>query len=428
MRAGCVRWSICGFLLAISTHAFITRMAMSVAAQRIQIQFGLSNLEVGWILSSFILGYGVVQLPAGVLTDRVGPHRLLALTLGGWSAFHFLTGMAGWMAWLAQSSITAPLMAIRFVMGIAQAAVLPCAIKTVSRWMPLDERATANGSVMMGLGIGGAVTPPLMVALMSRYDWQFPFYLLGCIGIVLALGWRWYGRDSPEEHQSVGAAELARIGRRAAAESRPSTPWRALFTSRSVWCLALSYGMAGYASYVFFTWFFLYVVNVRKVDIRSGGYWATLPSIAIAVMTPLGGRLSDRLTAKYGKRRGRLTVVLLGATAASLLILIGARVADARMAVVLLALGAGCHLAAQTPSWAASIDLAPSHSATLFGIMNTLAQFTGAAAPVVTPAIAARFGWVRALDFAAAMAALVGVLWIFVQPEKPVSRQPLKRE
>jgi len=111
----------------------------------------------------------------------------------------------------------------------------------------------------------------------------------------------------------------------------------------------------------------------------------------------------------------------MGVLAASTLIVLGARVADAWLSVILLSLGAGCHLAAQTPSWAATIDLAPSHSATLFGIMNTMAQATGALAPVLTPLIAARFGWVAALDFAACMSAVAGLLWIFVRPEKRIA-------
>jgi ACS family glucarate transporter-like MFS transporter len=397
-----VRWLICGYLLAISSHAFITRMSMGVAAQPIQVEFGLTNVQVGWVLSAFILGYGVVQLPVGILTDRIGPHRLLAVTLAAWSAFHFVTG-------LAAGSIVLALMTIRFVMGIAQATVLPCSIKTIARWMPLEERATANGFFMMGLGIGGAATGPLIVAIMMMSNWRVPFYLFGAIGIALAFGWWRFGSDSPE-------------GRNVARNSvkRVPTPWRELLGSRSVWCLALSYGVGGYAAYVFFTWFFLYVVNVRQVDIRAGGYWSALPYVMIAIMTPLGGKVSDALTLRYGKRRGRLWVVLIGASMAALLIVIGGRVEDARLAVVLLSFGAGFHLFAQAPSWAAAIDVAPEHSGTLFGIMNTLAQFAGACAPVLTPTIAERFGWTSALDFAALMAATTGALWLAVRPERPI--------
>lgn len=397
-------------------------MGMSVAVKPIQSEFGLSNLEVGWVLSAFILGYGVVQLPVGVLTDRMGPHRLLALSLFLWSALHGLTALAQQLSWPPYWSVLQALMVVRFVMGVAQATVLPCANKTIARWMAPDERASANALSMMGLGIGGGITPPLTVALIVLYGWQAPFLIAAVVGVALSAFWLWFGRNTPEEHPQVSQGELAHIrgAPKAAVALRTPTPWRALLTNRSTWCLALSYGMAGYPSYVFFTWFYLYLVNARNVDVRAGGYWSALPYLAIATMVPLGGRLSDWLSIRWGKRRGRLSVVLFGALTASALIVIGSRLEDARAAVVLLSIGAGFHLFAQTPSWAASIDLAPSHSATLFAIMNTMAQAIGAAAPVLTPLIAERFGWNSALDFAAFMAAMAGVFWIFVRPEKPL--------
>jgi len=87
------------------------------------------------------------------------------------------------------------------------------------------------------------------------------------------------------------------------------------------------------------------------------------------------------------------------------------------------ALGAGFHLFSQTPSWAAAIDIAPQHSGTLFGIMNTMAQLTGACAPVLTPVIAEKFGWTNALDFVALMTGNVGALWLGLRPEHPLAGQ-----
>ena len=75
-----------------------------------------------------------------------------------------------------------------------------------------------------------------------------------------------------------------------------------------MWALALSYGVAAYTSYVFFTWFYLYLVNVRGMTKTAGGYWAGLPYVAVAVGTIAGGRLSDWLTLRYGKRFGRLAL------------------------------------------------------------------------------------------------------------------------
>lgn len=398
---------------------------MSVAAQKIQVDGGLTNIQIGSILSAFILGYAVLQFPVGLLVDKLGPYRVLLFSILGWSGFTLLTGAAGW---LAPSKLPAGLIVTRLAAGAAQAGVLTCVIKCVGRWMPPGERATGNGLSMMGLGLGGALSPPLIVGLTSAYDWPFAFLFLGGAGLAIGAVWLWYGRDTPQQHRSVNLAELKYIGgasfERPGARRSAAAPWRLLFSSRSVWALALSYGVAGYTSYVFFTWFFLYLVNVRNMSVAQGGIWGGLPYVAVTIGTLTGGRVCDFLTTRLGRRQGCLSVVLVGEGLAALLISFGGRVEDAHAAVVLISLATGLHLFGQSASWAAAVDLAPAHAGMLFGAMNTLAQIAGTTAPIATPAIAARFGWVAALDFAAAMVVLAAALWMLVDPSRPVIADP----
>ena len=126
--------------------------------------------------------------------------------------------------------------------------------------------------------------------------------------------------------------------------------------------------------------------------------------------------------------RRKLTVwrVLAFLFLAAALIVAGARVEDARVAMIFLALAAGLHLFGQTSSWAAAIDMSPSHPATLFGLMNTTAQTAGAVAPVMTPFLAQTIGWTHALDFAAGMALLTGILWLWVRPDRPLPENDIE--
>jgi ACS family glucarate transporter-like MFS transporter len=244
--------------------------------------------------------------------------------------------------------------------------------------------------------------------------------------MLIAVLWFWYARDTPEKHREVSEAELQRIrAGRDAASSEVDAPWRwgPVLRSRSIWALVLSYGVAGYPSYVFYTWFYLYIANVRHVDPAAGGYWSMLPFLAIVVLTPLGGKVSDVLVTRFGKRLGRASVGIAGSVTAAVLIATGARIADARVAMACLALAAGFHLFGQTPAWAATIDLAPARPATLFGFMNTTAQAAGAVAPVLTPFLAQKLGWTHSLDFAAAMVLLAGALWIGVRPDRPITKR-----
>ena len=395
---------------------------MSVVTQQIQAEAGLSNTEIGSTLSAFIIGYAVMQFPVGILVDRLGAFRLLTASVFGWSLF---TLSSGALIWLPAHFLVTGLFLTRLLAGACQAGVLTATIKMLGRWMPAGERSSANGLSMMGLGLGGAISPPLTVWMIAQGGWAIPFWVLGATGLAVGAVLALTGREWPGQHSRVNPAELALIEGTAAGESGKGaagpTPWRLLLSSRSVWALALSYGVAAYTSYVFFTWFYLYLVNVRGMTKTAGGYWAGLPYVAVAVGTVAGGRLSDWLTLRYGKRFGRLAVVLAGEGLAALLIALGGRIDNLTLAVPLLALATGLHLFGQTSSWAAAVDIAPQHAGALFGAMNTLAQVAGAIAPIATPLIALRFGWTAALDFSACVVALAAVLWLFVRPDRVVA-------
>ena len=77
IAASAVRWRIAGLLLVITTLTFIDRFNMSVASKYIQQEFRLSDVQVGALLSAFVLGYALFQIPGGILGDRFGPRRML---------------------------------------------------------------------------------------------------------------------------------------------------------------------------------------------------------------------------------------------------------------------------------------------------------------------------------------------------------------
>ena len=67
-----IRWRIYGLLLIVITLTFIDRFNMNVAAKYIQQEFSLSDVQIGSLLSAFVLGYALFQAPGGWLGDRFG--------------------------------------------------------------------------------------------------------------------------------------------------------------------------------------------------------------------------------------------------------------------------------------------------------------------------------------------------------------------
>jgi ACS family glucarate transporter-like MFS transporter len=186
----------------------------------------------------------------------------------------------------------------------------------------------------------------------------------------------------------------------------------------SIWFLTLSYTMLGYIAYIYLSWFFLYLVNVRHFTVLKGSLLAGGPFIAIAVCCPFGGWLTDRLTKKYGHSVGRTGVGAAGMFLTSVFIYSGAVAEGPYTAVLMLSLGAGILYATVGAYWASTIDFSHKHSGTLSGLMNMGANLGGTISPTLTPFIGEKLGWPAALTVAAAVAFLGSVLWFGVRFDK----------
>lgn len=422
-----VRWRIAALLLAITSLTYLDRLNIAVAAAYIRDEFGLTNVQLGTILSAFVLGYALFQIPGGVLADKVGPKRLLGWAILWWSLFTGLTALAGDLPPARWLGLAWSFILFRFLVGVGEAPALPSANRLVGLWMAPRERGLGNGIFIAGLGLGSAAAPPLIVWIMEHWGWRASFWVTGLLGLPLLLLWAYYGAGRPEDHPRVNAAELSWI--RGDAQAAPSAvecapiPWRSILSDSSIWSLVVSYALAGYTTYIFFTWSFLYIVNVRKLPLANARLWAMAPFLAMTLFAPVGGYVSDLAVCRWGKRWGRRVPVIFGTTLAAALLVAGSRADCARLAVALLALAAGALSLAIPNWWATTVDISPQFAGSLAGLMNTLGNLGGVISPTLTPYLAGRFGWVVALEFAAGVALLSGLLWLFVYPDRPLKSE-----
>lgn len=287
--------------------------------------------------------------------------------------------------------------------------------------MAVSERARGSSLFLVAVGIGGAFTPPLIAWSMTHWGWRVSFLACGALGIGVAALWQWQSTEHPSQHPGVNAKELEHIqGLRTSLANPGPFPWRRLFASISIPALIVANFMLGYVTYIFYTWFFLYLVNIRKLPVMAGSYWSTVPFLAILIGAPFGGYLSDRMVRQLGQPWGRRVPVAIAATISCLLLITGSRMEDPYHAIALLAIAAGCNSVAAVSSWALPNDLSERYSGTLAGILNTSTNLGGALSPVLTPYIANRYSWVTALDFAAAFMITVGLLWLLVRPDRRI--------
>jgi len=239
---------------------------------------------------------------------------------------------------------------------------------------------------------------------MVNYHWQSVFYLSAVIGLVVAVLWVFCSQD--RRSGSVTKAET----------SSTPVPWRRIVRSRSLWWLVASYACLGYVAYIYMSWFYLYLVNVRGIDLLRGGWLAAGPFLAILVFCPLGGWVTDQLVPVLGLRKARLSIGMIGMALAGMLIGVGAWVESHTMAIVCLSLGAGWLYFTVGAYWSVTTDLSKTHAGTLSGVMNTGANVGGVISPSLTPWIADHWGWTASLLVAAGIALCGGLMWMKVDP------------
>jgi ACS family glucarate transporter-like MFS transporter len=422
---GRTRWVLIAWLFVLSALGYLNRVNMSVAGSSIMQEFHLSPIQLGWVFSVFTLGYALFQAPTGRLADRFGPRRVLALATIWWAVFIGLTAMAP--SGIAASLVI--LMALRFALGMGVASIYPAANRMVAGWIPSAERGLASGWIFAGVGVGAGVAPPLISYLLLHGGWRWAMWVCAAMGLVAGLVWYLVARDLPERHawMTPQEAEHIRTGlpQHPAGASTKAVPWKTILGSKEVLLTSLSYFSFCYSANIFFTWFFIYLSTVRHLDLKSSAIFGMLPFLLMATCSPLGGGISDYLTKHYGKRIGRCGIAVVCIGLSALFIALGTLVADARLASIVLALGAGALYLSQSSFWSVTADIAGPSAGTVSGVMNMIGQFGGVVAPSLTPLLAAEFGWSAAFLVAAGLGVMGSLVWLAVNPERTLLRAPV---
>jgi MFS transporter, ACS family, glucarate transporter len=416
------RFFLAFWLFVLSAISFLDRTNISIAGLQISSEFGLGNQRLGWIFSAFLIGYAGFQVPAGWLASRFGPRRVISLGVVWWGVATALTTVIP--RGISQAVLL--LIGIRFLLGAGEAVIYPAANQFVARWVPEQERGFINGLIFAGVGAGSGLTPPLLAWFILHQGWRSAFWFSAVIGVIAGGVWWWFARDTPEEDPSVSPSELNIIRQgmveEAVVESAPvRISWRAILTRRDLPALIISYFGFGYTAWIFFSWFFLYMAQVRGFNLKASALFSMLPFLSMTIGCLAGGALSDRLTRAYGLRAGRCGLASVAFFFTAVFLVLGSRVQSPQLAGVILAGGAGALYVSQSSFWSVSADIAGRSSGVFSSMVNMGAQVGGAVTASLTPWVAQRFGWTTSFAIAAALAVVGAILWMTVHPERPLS-------
>jgi ACS family D-galactonate transporter-like MFS transporter len=414
MTATRTRFGVLGLITLATMLNYVDRSVMGVAQPSLVQELAISPEVMGLIFSAFSWTYAFVQIPGGLLLDKLGTRLTYGLSLGLWSLATMLHGV--------MSSVVG-LFSARLALGIAEAPCFPANSRILSTWFPQSERARANGVYSVGQYVGLGFMIPLLTYIVVTFGWRSLFFIFGGIGIVYAFVWNALYRE-PHESRSVNQAELDHIaagGGLASQTGQFALSWAAvgsLLRKRQI--LGASIGQfCGNSTLVFFlTWFPSYLATERGMDWIRSGFAASLPYIAASVGVLVGGAVSDSIIRRTGSATiGRKLPIIVGLLLTSTMVLANFTPSNAWVIAIMSLAFFGQGMV--NLGWTLIADVAPKQLIGLTGgVFNFCANLAGIVTPLVIGFVLGATGsFYGALAYIATLGLIGAAAYVFIVGE-----------
>jgi ACS family glucarate transporter-like MFS transporter len=399
----------------LSVLLYIDRVCISAAKPAITESLGLSDTQMGWVLSIFALGYALFQTPSGILADRFGPRRVLTVVVTFWSIFTALTGAAF-------NYIT--MLIYRFLFGVGEAGAFPGIARAVYSWVPMKERGIVNGINFSGSRLGAAFALPLVAWLIETIGWRSAFLVLGVVGFVWAIFWWFWFRDDPTAHTRITREELTYIletRQQPDATQASILSIRTLLSSRNMWMTMWQYFCSNFTFFFALTWLFPHIKETYDLATVEAAFYASAPLIAGAFGHWTAGWLVDTIY-KSGKWRLSRTGPATVGFALSAIGLVGSIYMNEMVgAIIFLSLaifGADMTL---SPSWSFCVDIGRRHSGAVSGTMNMAGNIGSFITALAFPYLLAWTGSTTPFFVAGAVLNMLAIAtWLMMQPDRKI--------
>lgn len=399
-------------LIFLGVVTFLDRINITVAGSAIMRDLNLTPDQWGWILSAFILSYGLMQIPMGAMGDKRGHRSTLALIVLWWSAFTAFTGMAGGFV---------SLILIRFMFGIGEAGSSPCSTGVVSRWFPKKEVGKAQGFIWAASRMGGALTPFIVLPVITYLGWRAAFYILGAVGVIWSIVWYLFYRNQPKEMRGISAEEIAEapVTQMAVSTEKVSIPWKSLLSSKQFWLILSMYFFYAFGSWFFFSWFPTFMELGRGFEKDQLTYAIAVPFVMSMIGNISGGYLTDKLSAKYGLKVGRKALGSSSLIVSAIFMFLAAFIPGKMQVFIFLSLAFGIIDLMLPSAWALCIDLGKKYSGAVSGAMNTAGNLGGFVCSLIFGYVVSATGnYNLPLYIIAGMLVISAIIFMFIDPTK----------
>jgi len=305
------RWLIFGIMAIAYVFVYFHRLSPAVVAVDLQKTFETSGGFMGLLASAYFYPYALMQLPAGLLADSLGPRKTV-------TAFLMIAALGSLIFGLAPSLDIA--VAARVMVGLGVSMVFIPTMKILSQWFRIREFAfmTAILTTMGGLGALIAATP---LALMTGWvGWRVSFEMIAAGTFLIAILVWLFVRNRPQDMGWPSVAEIDHIGPGASAPPIVISLWegaRRVITERRFWPVAVWFF---FICGIFFSfgglWAGPYLMHVYGMTRAEAGHILDMIAVGMIIGSPLVSLLSDRV---FHSRKKVLTL----ASAVLFLVILG---------------------------------------------------------------------------------------------------------
>ncbi len=286
-------WTIMPIVFITYSLAYLDRANFGFAsAAGINKDLGISPGLASLIGALFFLGYFFFQIPGAVYAERRSVRRLVFVSLVLWGGCAALTGVV---------SNVASLIAIRFLLGVVEAAVMPAMLIFISNWFTKKERSRANTFLILGNPVTVLWMSVVSGYLVHSFGWREMFIAEGLPAIVWAFCWWFAARDKPTDVQWLSADDKDSLAAALAAEQaaiKPVRNYAEAFRSPAVVKLCAQYFCWSIGVYGFVLWLPSILKNGSTLGMVATGWLSALPYLMATIAMLVASWASDKLDAR----------------------------------------------------------------------------------------------------------------------------------
>jgi OPA family glycerol-3-phosphate transporter-like MFS transporter len=259
---------------------------------------GLSGDEVGWILASLKIAYGLGQLVNGQLSERISPRVMLAVGMFGSAALNVLFGSSTGFFFL---------LFVWATNGFCQSLGWTPTVRVVANWVPIARRGHAIGIIGTGYQITLGLTYVIAGQSAECFGWRGALYVpaafLAAAGLVMLL----LLRETPGADAHRSSRDLGRAAPQTPRVSFSDSLYWTLYNP-TLWLLGLALGLLNACRYGYIDWGLTHLVERRAMPVGEAGLKYFVIAIGATAGAYLTGWATDRF---FGNRRAPMICILM---------------------------------------------------------------------------------------------------------------------